>query len=185
MSPHDRSGPGTIVAPEASTAPLPWHAQPPDQAVAALDSPDDGLTPDEAAERRRRYGPNRLTPPPRRSALMRFLAQFDNLLIYVLIGAGVVTVLLGRVRGRRGDRRRRADQRRHRLCPGRQGGAGAGRHPQHAVAARQWFCAAAIRLPSRRRIWCPATGCCWPRATRCQRTCGWSASRACAYRRRR
>ncbi|KAA1055568.1 cation-transporting P-type ATPase [Azospirillum argentinense] len=95
MSPHDRSGPGTIVAPEASTAPLPWHAQPPDQALAALDSPDDGLTPDEAAERRRRYGLNRLTPPPRRSALMRFLAQFDNLLIYVLIGAGVVTVLLG------------------------------------------------------------------------------------------
>ncbi|MDQ2102959.1 cation-transporting P-type ATPase [Azospirillum isscasi] len=95
MSPHDRSGPGTIVAPEASTDPLPWHAQPPDRALAALDSPDDGLTPDEAADRLRRYGPNRLTPPPRRSALMRFLAQFDNLLIYVLIAAGVVTVLLG------------------------------------------------------------------------------------------
>lgn len=95
MSPHDRSGAGIIVAPEASIDPLPWHARAPDQVLAALDSPDDGLSPDEAAARLTRYGPNRLTPPPRRSALMRFLAQFDNLLIYVLIAAGVVTVLLG------------------------------------------------------------------------------------------
>ena len=72
-----------------------WHAHPADEALAALQSPDGGLSADEARARLDRYGPNRLTPPPKRSALLRFLAQFNNVLIYVLIAAGVVTVLLG------------------------------------------------------------------------------------------
>ena len=73
----------------------PWHARPVEEVLAALDSPDGGLSSAEARARLERHGPNRLTPPPRRSALRRFLAQFDNLLIYVLIAAGVVTLLLG------------------------------------------------------------------------------------------
>ena len=81
--------------PETTPGSLPWHARPADDALLELDSPDGGLTPEEARARLDRWGPNRLTPPPRRSALMRFLAQFDNLLIYVLIAAGVVTLLLG------------------------------------------------------------------------------------------
>ncbi|MBP2311612.1 cation-transporting P-type ATPase [Azospirillum soli] len=72
-----------------------WHAHPADKALSALESPDGGLSTDEARARLDRHGPNRLTPPPKRSALLRFLAQFDNVLIYVLIAAGVVTVLLG------------------------------------------------------------------------------------------
>src|SRR5690606_29663637 len=34
-------------------------------------------------------------PPARRSALVRFLMQFHNVLIYVLLAAGVITALLG------------------------------------------------------------------------------------------
>jgi magnesium-transporting ATPase (P-type) len=37
------------------------------------------------------HGPNRLPEPPRRSALLRFLLQFHNILIYVLLGAAVIT----------------------------------------------------------------------------------------------
>jgi magnesium-transporting ATPase (P-type) len=54
-----------------------------------------GLTADEAAQRLATQGPNRLTPPKKRGALLRFLLQFHNVLIYVLIGAAGVTAALG------------------------------------------------------------------------------------------
>ena len=73
----------------------PWHARPAAEALAALGSPDGGLSAAEAQARLERFGPNRLTPPPRRSALRRFAAQFNNLLIYVLIAAGLVTLAMG------------------------------------------------------------------------------------------
>jgi magnesium-transporting ATPase (P-type) len=71
-----------------------WHAQPADAVLAALATPAGGLAPEEAARRLARHGRNELPPPARRSALMRFLLQFHNLLIYVLIAAGVVTLAL-------------------------------------------------------------------------------------------
>jgi magnesium-transporting ATPase (P-type) len=49
----------------------------------------------EAGRRLAEHGPNRLTPARPHSALMRFLVQFHNTLIYVLLGASVVTALLG------------------------------------------------------------------------------------------
>ena len=55
----------------------------------------EGLTTAEAVARRARHGANVLPQPPRRSALTRFLLQFHNVLIYVLLAAGVVTGLLG------------------------------------------------------------------------------------------
>lgn len=42
-----------------------------------------------------RHGPNRLTPPKRRGALLRFLMQFHNILLYVMLGAAVITAFLG------------------------------------------------------------------------------------------
>ncbi len=53
-----------------------------------------GLTDDKVQKRLKHYGPNLLPSPPRRSLLMRFLLQFKNVLIYVLLGAAVVTALL-------------------------------------------------------------------------------------------
>ena len=40
-------------------------------------------------------GPNSLPPPKRRSGWRRFLAQFKNLLIYILLAAAVVTAAIG------------------------------------------------------------------------------------------
>ena len=54
-----------------------------------------GLTTAEAASRLAEHGPNRLTPPRKRGPLVRFLLQFHNVLIYVLLAAAGVTALLG------------------------------------------------------------------------------------------
>ncbi|MCW5828158.1 MAG: cation-transporting P-type ATPase [Deltaproteobacteria bacterium] len=72
-----------------------WHTLSPADALARLKSRPEGLSSDEAARRLREHGPNHLPPPPRRSSWMRFLLQFHNVLIYVLLGAAVVTAFLG------------------------------------------------------------------------------------------
>lgn len=72
-----------------------WHAIHHAQVSAMLSTPVDGLTADEAARRLEQYGSNILPPPPRRSALRRFLAQFDNFLLQVLLGAVVIMAAIG------------------------------------------------------------------------------------------
>ncbi|MBP2238622.1 calcium-translocating P-type ATPase [Sinorhizobium kostiense] len=59
-----------------------------------LDASTGGLSRTEAARRLHAFGPNRLPETRRRGRLLRFLAQFHNLLIYVLLGAAAVTALL-------------------------------------------------------------------------------------------
>ncbi|PZO08510.1 MAG: carbonate dehydratase [Lysobacteraceae bacterium] len=63
----------------------------------ALASTAEGLSSSEADRRLQAHGPNRLPEQPRTSALRRLLLQFHNILIYVLLGAAVVTSLLGHV----------------------------------------------------------------------------------------
>ena len=72
----------------------PWHQLPADEALAAQQTSPAGLSPAEAARRLASHGPNRLTPPSRRGPLMRFLLQFHNVLIYVLLAAALITALL-------------------------------------------------------------------------------------------
>ncbi len=70
------------------------HAAPAERVVSALGSGPAGLPPAEADARLAAKGPNRLPEPPRVGPVRRFLRQFDNLLIIVLIGAAVVTAIL-------------------------------------------------------------------------------------------
>lgn len=72
-----------------------WHADPAQQVMDRLKVTEAGLDAEQAAERLRTHGPNRLTPPKRRGPLLRLLAQFHNLLIYILIAAAAVTAALG------------------------------------------------------------------------------------------
>jgi magnesium-transporting ATPase (P-type) len=68
----------------------------PDEVATALDvTARQGLTAAEAAARLERYGPNRLPEEQRESALVRFLKQFHNVLIYILIAAAIFTAFLG------------------------------------------------------------------------------------------
>ena len=71
-----------------------WHAMPADKTLSDLDSSPSGLSSETAARRLDQYGPNRLPEAKQRSALMRLLAQFHNVLIYVLLAAALVTFLL-------------------------------------------------------------------------------------------
>ncbi len=79
---------------DPSAAPA-WHAKSTETALEALATTANGLTKEEACARLARYGPNRLPEAKRRGPLLRFLYQFHNVLIYVLMAAGVVTAVLG------------------------------------------------------------------------------------------
>ncbi|MFA7535420.1 MAG: cation-transporting P-type ATPase [Desulfuromonadales bacterium] len=72
-----------------------WHALAAEEVLTRLDSRRTGLTNSEVARQQERFGPNRLPPPRRRTPLQRFLLQFHNVLIYVLLAAAGITALLG------------------------------------------------------------------------------------------
>ncbi len=75
---------------EATKAP-PWHALADADVLGALESDGQGLTSDTARQRLEAYGPNKLPEEPPAPAWRRFVRQFNNLLIYVLLAAAVVT----------------------------------------------------------------------------------------------
>ena len=72
----------------------PWHAMPADEVNSHLDTGPSGLNAETATRRLAEHGPNRLPETKQRSALMRLLAQFHNVLIYVLLAAALVTAFL-------------------------------------------------------------------------------------------
>ncbi|MGX0875584.1 magnesium-transporting ATPase (P-type) [Roseovarius sp. MBR-154] len=71
------------------------HALTCEEALTALAAAQEGLSEAEASRRRGIYGSNALPQPPSRGPLWRFLTQFHNVLIYVLIGSATVTAALG------------------------------------------------------------------------------------------
>jgi len=72
-----------------------WYTNATDDVFKLISSSADGLTQQDAQHRLQEYGPNRLHPAKKKGPFARFMAQFHNVLIYVLLGAGVVTALLG------------------------------------------------------------------------------------------
>ena len=72
-----------------------WHAISADEVVKRLATDGEkGLEAAETAARLQKYGPNRLPEGRKRGPLMRFLAQFNNILVYVLLGAGFIKLML-------------------------------------------------------------------------------------------
>jgi len=76
---------------------LQFHSCETAEVLASLSSDPGGLSSLEAAGRLARYGRNELTPPPARHPLLRFLSQFNNALIYVLLAGAVAAWSLGHV----------------------------------------------------------------------------------------
>ncbi|WP_019571981.1 cation-transporting P-type ATPase [Thioalkalivibrio sp. ALMg3] len=72
-----------------------WHALKTDAVLRHLEASDRGLASSDAQERLQQVGPNRLPETARTGPLKRFLLQFHNVLIYVLIAAAVGTAFLG------------------------------------------------------------------------------------------
>jgi magnesium-transporting ATPase (P-type) len=74
---------------------VPWHAISVDEVVKRLaTNAGKGLDTAEAANRLQKYGPNRLPEGKKRGPFMRFLSQFNNVLVYVLLGAGFTKLML-------------------------------------------------------------------------------------------
>ena len=72
----------------------PW-AEPPEVVLDRLGVTPEGLGDGEAFARLDEVGPNRLPSPPRPNVLLRFLSHFDDVLVYILLGAAVLKALLG------------------------------------------------------------------------------------------
>src|SRR5262245_35182766 len=72
-----------------------WHAMQVDEVERRLTTDiDKGLDAGEASSRLQKYGPNRLPEGKKRGPFMRFLSQFNNILVYVLLGAGFIKLML-------------------------------------------------------------------------------------------
>jgi len=73
-----------------------WHAKPIAEIAAKLQTdPARGLSPEEAAARLQREGPNRIAGPKRISPFVILLRQFQSFVIWVLIAAAGISAALG------------------------------------------------------------------------------------------
>jgi cation-transporting P-type ATPase F len=71
-----------------------WHHLPTEEVIDLLDgNPEKGLDALEARYRLEHYGPNTITSKKEKGPLQRFLLQFHQPLIYILIAAGIVTAI--------------------------------------------------------------------------------------------
>ena len=90
-----RSGSST-TATQMTSAATQSFARGRDEVVRALESDATrGLTDDDARRRSLEHGPNRLQDKPPPSAWSRFLRQFRELVVWILVAAVVVSALLG------------------------------------------------------------------------------------------
>jgi magnesium-transporting ATPase (P-type) len=85
-----RLGVGVPTRPEGPA----WHQLSADEALTRAGGTANGLQTEEARRRLAGHGPNKLPEAKLRGPLLRFLSQFNNVLIYVLMVAGAVTALL-------------------------------------------------------------------------------------------
>ena len=73
-----------------------WHAVAADEVLRRLNTdPKKGLDIKDVSQRLSKYGANRLPEGKKQGPFMRFLSQFNNILVYVLLAAGFVKLMVG------------------------------------------------------------------------------------------
>ncbi|QWZ78099.1 cation-transporting P-type ATPase [Aeromonas sp. FDAARGOS 1419] len=72
-----------------------WHQLSASDTLNELESSHIGLATQNIPDRNRHFGKNRLPEKARQAAWLRFLAHFNDVLIYILIGACILTALMG------------------------------------------------------------------------------------------
>jgi magnesium-transporting ATPase (P-type) len=87
--------PSDIQTPDQTGKPPPWHSVESGQVLVMLETSGRGLDAQDAVRRLQQHGPNRLGMVEGPSLWRRFVAQFNNLLILVLLAAAAVTGLIG------------------------------------------------------------------------------------------
>lgn len=73
----------------------PWYQRSVAEIFSDLQSSSAGLTSATAHDRLQKYGPNALPQKAEKSALLRFIAHFKDVLIYILLAAAVITAIMG------------------------------------------------------------------------------------------
>src|SRR6476661_7123491 len=72
-----------------------WYAMPVDEVVKTLATgTEKGLSATEASSRLEKCGPNRLPEGKKRGPFVRFISQFNNILVFVFLGAGFIKLML-------------------------------------------------------------------------------------------
>ncbi|MCI5073442.1 cation-transporting P-type ATPase [Oricola sp.] len=71
-----------------------FHSCEIDDCLETLEATAGGLSSDNATHRLEIHGFNRLPQPPRPNVILRFLSHFHNILIYVLLVSGVITLAM-------------------------------------------------------------------------------------------
>ena len=73
-----------------------WHELSPQEVIKILESDEEkGLNEEEARQRLEKYGRNALPPAKKKTILTMFLEQFKDFLVLILVGAALVSSLLG------------------------------------------------------------------------------------------
>jgi magnesium-transporting ATPase (P-type) len=86
----------TAVGRNSAAGDASWHGLTVEETRGRLDTNiEKGLDAADAQTRLQKFGPNRLPAGKRSGPLKRFLSQLNNILIYVLLGAGFVKLMLG------------------------------------------------------------------------------------------
>ncbi|WP_303862366.1 calcium-translocating P-type ATPase, SERCA-type [Alkalibaculum bacchi] len=73
-----------------------WFSKSSNEVLKELDvNPATGLSSQEAQKRLEKYGENKLKAKPKKSLLALFFAQLNDMLIYVLLAAAIITLVIG------------------------------------------------------------------------------------------
>ncbi|MGF1575841.1 MAG: cation-transporting P-type ATPase, partial [Cyanophyceae cyanobacterium] len=74
---------------------LNWHTLPVAEVIAHLSTdPEQGLSGAGVQQRQQQFGPNELKGKPAKSGWIRFLEQFNQPLLYILLVAGLIKAIL-------------------------------------------------------------------------------------------
>ncbi|MCM1367316.1 MAG: calcium-translocating P-type ATPase, PMCA-type [Roseburia sp.] len=71
-----------------------WYNKSADSVLDELETSERGLSETEAQRRRSVYGENKLAEPKKQSVLIKFLLQFTNVMVIVLIAAAIVSAVI-------------------------------------------------------------------------------------------
>jgi Ca2+-transporting ATPase len=87
---------GTVADPADASSTVDWHRRSPDAVLTELGSSEDGLTESLAVTRLAELGPNELEESAGTSKLALIWAQISSVMVLILIGAAVLSLLLGK-----------------------------------------------------------------------------------------
>ena len=71
------------------------HSKKVEEVIKEIGSGENGLSENEVKERLKKYGPNEIKEAKKKSKLKIFLAQFNSIVVYILIGAVIISVIIG------------------------------------------------------------------------------------------